>query len=257
MHEWKVVPLSTAQLLDVSPEDILEDGLYRRCDTYKGGGGYDKFPAIALSRLGRTDCNRQFVVQLQGCNLDCPYCYVTRAGVWGAATRVTTTQLVDAYCRSGETVFHLMGGAPALQMKWWDEILDDLDNGSNSPVFHSDLMLSEGVYDPAVLESLAASNEYSLYAINIKGTTTPEWIANTRKKVDWDLFWENWRKVQAAGLNAYVTFTGCDDRNLSTFWALAEIEGIHDQWRDDSYVIDLIEYNAVPYVDEREWGGGS
>lgn len=42
--KWPVVPLSEGQLKDVNPADILEEGLYRKCDTYRGGGGYDQFP---------------------------------------------------------------------------------------------------------------------------------------------------------------------------------------------------------------------
>ncbi len=83
--DWKVVPLSEGQLQDVNPKDILEDGLYRMCNSYKGGGGYDKFPDFVqhFYRLEKDKYSKQFIVQLFGCNLDCPYCYVTREGVWG------------------------------------------------------------------------------------------------------------------------------------------------------------------------------
>ena len=71
---WPVVPLCKAQLEDVNPLDVLNGGLYRRCNTYKGGGGYDKFPEIWERRLGKgeTKLNDQFVVQVQGCPLHCP-----------------------------------------------------------------------------------------------------------------------------------------------------------------------------------------
>jgi hypothetical protein len=46
LAKWKVVPLSPGQLLDVRPEDILNDGHFRRCNTYRGGGGYDQFPRL-------------------------------------------------------------------------------------------------------------------------------------------------------------------------------------------------------------------
>ncbi len=38
-YYWSVVPLCKNQLKDVDPKDILENGLYRLCDTYKSGGG--------------------------------------------------------------------------------------------------------------------------------------------------------------------------------------------------------------------------
>ena len=109
MHKWKVVPLSLNQLRDVRKEDVLEDGIFRKCDTYRGGGGYDQFPIICEKRLGERR-HHQFVVQLFGCNLDCPYCYVTREGVWGEPIQITTEQLVQAFQRSVQEVFHLMGG---------------------------------------------------------------------------------------------------------------------------------------------------
>jgi len=69
MHLWKVVPISSGQLLDVRKEDLLEGNLYRKCSCYQGGGGYDKFPEIHKRRFGE-EKSQQFVVQLYGCNLE-------------------------------------------------------------------------------------------------------------------------------------------------------------------------------------------
>lgn len=46
--KWKVVPICDKQMKDVNPSDVLNDGLYRKCDVYKGGGGYDMFPSIYI-----------------------------------------------------------------------------------------------------------------------------------------------------------------------------------------------------------------
>lgn len=35
--KWPVMPLCKAQLQDINPDDVLNGGLYRRCNTYKGG----------------------------------------------------------------------------------------------------------------------------------------------------------------------------------------------------------------------------
>ena len=83
MYKWKVCPIQGRQLKDVRKEDLWAD--FRFCNTYRGGGGYDKFPEIAKKR-GMTckgDIGLQFVVQLYGCTLACPYCYVTADGIWG------------------------------------------------------------------------------------------------------------------------------------------------------------------------------
>ena len=83
MIEWPVVPVCKAQRKDVRPEDILHGGLFRLCDTYRGGGGYDQFNAIYEKCFGKKVNPTQFVVQLKGCPLNCDYCYVTNEGVSG------------------------------------------------------------------------------------------------------------------------------------------------------------------------------
>lgn len=253
---WKVVPLSAGQRLDVRPKDLINDGLFRRCSTYRGGGGYDEFPRIAARRFGGhpDEYSEQFVVQLKGCNLDCPYCYVTRAGVWGPHRTITTSQLVDAFVESGLPVFHLMGGAPALQMRQWPRLIDYLQYKCPDAVFHSDLMLTEGCYDVSTLTDLS-SRQRCLYAVNVKGTTPEEWFANTRKPLDEELFWSNWRAIQHAGLPAYVTFTAVVRDTLNAFWIRARHNDIDvDLWRRDHFVIDLIDYDATPHVDDVNWG---
>lgn len=251
--DWKVVPLSEGQLLDVRPEDVLDDGLYRLCHTYRGGGGYDLFPSIA-ARFGMVrhpdDASKQFVVQLFGCNLDCHYCYVTRQGVWGKPRVVSTARLVDAFRRSGAQVFHLMGGAPALRLNDWLSLVDALPTGT---LFHSDLMLTERPYYLDTLKAL--SRRRVLLAINIKAMTSDEWWHNTRKNPDWELFWSNWCTVQESGVKAYITFTGCDRDEEGFFWKRARHEGIEPHlWQGNSFHIDLIDYNALKHVDDVPWG---
>jgi pyruvate-formate lyase-activating enzyme len=252
--DWPVVPLSPGQLLDVRDEDVLCGGLYRLCHTYRGGGGYDRFPDLCEELTG-VRRELQFVVQLQACPLDCPYCYVTRAGVWGEPVMVPQGQLVADYARSGASVLHLMGGAPALYMARWPALLTDLLFLGGSAFFHSDLMLVEGLYDRDVLAAVARARSHCLLAVNVKGFTDEEWLANTRRPARWGQFWENWRRVEAAGVPAYVTFTACDRAHEDDFWSRAASEGLDvGKWRPDAYHIDLIEYDALPYVDDVAWG---
>ncbi len=252
---WKVVPLSPGQLLDVRPEDILNNGLFRSCHTYRGGGGYDQFPHIAARRFGGSpdDYSEQFIVQLKGCNLDCPYCYVTRQGVWGKHVEQTTEELVEAFKESGLPVFHLMGGAPALQMKQWPNLIECLRLKCPDAIFHSDLMLTERLYDPAILRALWSLK--SLYAVNIKGLTPEEWERNTRKPLNEDLFWMNWTALEILGVPAYVTFTAVDCSALEAFWLKAEDRGLDvAYWKNEHFVIDLIDYEAQSHVDDVAWG---
>lgn len=253
---FKVVPLSAGQLLDVRGEDILNEGLFRSCDSYRGGGGYDKFPEIAYNLLGRR-YHKQFIVQLYGCSLDCPYCYVTRAGVWSSyknlSARELATYFENAYESHGTTVFHLMGGAPALYLKQWPDLLYELERLRFNWIFHSDFMLTEGRYSQLVLKYLA-SNLNCLFAVNIKGVTDEEYIGNTRKHPRWSLFWSNLDALIYNAVPFYITFTGISDPE--PFWINYSKRWPHRVRFDRQYAfnIPIIQYKAVPHVDEIPWG---
>jgi len=241
---WKVVPLCSAQLRDVRPEDILYGGDFRLCDTYRGGGGYDQFPQICKKRLGRR-LHKQLVVQLYGCNLACPYCYVTQAGIWGAYKEYSSEQLVEAFLASGAEVFHLMGGAPAIHLNSWPELLDVLDKQTPPPVFHSDFLLTERRYEPKVLTSIARPNV--LCVISVKGTTKQEYVTNTGRTLDWTLFWDNFGALLDSGIQFYLTFTACSPEGVSMLrseiMARFGRQAVHVL--EDSFEIALISYKAL------------
>lgn len=244
-RKWKVMPVCSYQKLDVRKSDLLAGGDFRKCETYRGGGGYDQFPSICERRIGRR-AHMQFVVQLYGCSLDCPYCYVTRAGVWGAWKPYTTDQLVDAFKESGQEVFHLMGGAPALYLDKWPELIHRLPDEA---VFHSDFLLVEGRYSRSVLTELAVQSNRCLFAVDVKGVTPDDWQRNTRRWFDSALFSNNLDALVECGVPFYLTFTNPDKQHLDRFTAR-----LKDRYGpgvlEDSFVIDLIDYNALPFVDE-------
>lgn len=251
MKTWKIVPLHKDQLRDIAEGDSIYDGHFRLCNTYKGGGGYDRFPhyAVESGLASHSDeVNRQFIVQLYGCNLDCPYCYVTRAGVWSKPIIYTTQELINVYLKYAILykirVFHLMGGAPGIYMSQWYELIDMLPYTS---IFHSDLMLTEKKYMPKVLNSIAKKNV--LLAINIKGLSNVEYFTNTRKIWDKNLFYRNLHMI-LSHLNPnqyYFTFTNVDSVRVEDF--------INEMNINRYYSIDLIDYKAMPYVDNMPWGG--
>jgi pyruvate-formate lyase-activating enzyme len=243
---FKVCPIQGRQLLDVRKSDIFGD--FRICDTYRGGGGYDKLPAITekrgLSSVGNTA--KQFVVQLYGCHLRCPYCYVTRDGILGKYIEYTTGEIIykfmEAYELHNIGVFHLMGGAPALYIDRWYSIRQQLPSQF---VFTSDLLLTEGVYNKGnitALKHLGSNN--SIFAVNIKGVTSKDYEFNTGRKIDWKLFWDNFDKVVDSGINFYLTFTNPALSYLDQFKDKI-IKRYSESTLDDSFVIDLKQYEAV------------
>lgn len=241
---WKVMSLCDAQLTDVNPADILNGGLYRRCNTYKGGGGYDKFPEIYDKRFGKTEgLNDQFVVQLRGCPLSCPYCYVTKDGVWtGKCTDVSTEDMVQAFVDSGCNVFHLMGGAPALYIDDWKDIITRIGD----KVFHSDLMLVEGYYKESTIRELAKLPR-TLYAVSIKGADAAEFYKNTATKFNETMFFKNLDLIVECGLPCYLTFTGMSAESVDAFKARIALRYNDDSFLKDSFAINLVHYNALDY----------
>lgn len=246
MYKWKVCPIQGRQLLDVTPEDIIGD--FRLCKTYKSGGGYDQFPAIAQKRgivtpkmLGSRDI--QFVVQLQGCHLRCPYCYVTRDGVFGVTKDYTSTELalemMIASQKHGAGVFHLMGGAPALHLSHWPSVIDALQSNF---LFHSDLMLTESNYTHRELDAI--NRPEALYAVNIKGVTSQDYLENTGRNIDWSMFWSNLTLLRMHNINFYLTFTAPDPVALPGF--MNELTKRYGKdILDDSFVIQLKQYDAI------------
>lgn len=186
---WPVVPICDKQKLDIRPEDLLEDGVFRKFDIYSGGGGYDKFNSIFTKRFGWTPNPQQFVVQLYGYPLHCDYCYVTERGVWGTSKCLDTEELIESYLKTGLDTFHLMGGAPALYLEAWREIAE----GPRVKVFHSDFLGMERFYTIEDLKGLPG-----LYAVSVK--------KETLKYIEQFLF--NLEIVVKSGINFYITFTG-------------------------------------------------
>lgn len=224
MFHWPVVPICEKQRRDVNPEDLLCGGLYRKCDVYKGGGGYDQFPKIHKRRFGYELDPVQFVVQLRGCPMECSYCYVTEDGVWGTPEMIATKELVEDFIKSGCQVFHLMGGAPALYLENWKELAGWLCCQSAVPaVFHSDFLLVEGPYQRKWLEDLPG-----LHVVSVKDFPVNE-----------KLFWKNLDLLVETGVYFYITFTGNPVKRDS-------IRARYGDWiLEDSFCIDVKPYKAL------------
>jgi Organic radical activating enzymes len=239
-HTFKVVPLCDKQKRDIKDNNILNDGLYRKCDVYKGGGGYDKFPSICEKRLGYNYYN-QFVVQLFGCPLKCPYCYVTPDGIFGEYVEINADDMVNAFVDSKLDIFHLMGGAPALYIEDWILIIDKIEKNK---VFHSDLLLIEKDYSIDILKNINQAN--TLYAVSIKGIGY-DFEANTGVKFNENLFWNNLNKVIENGLNFYFTFTGLSKESVENFKneCKTKLNNYTEEIFNDSFIIDLVEYEAL------------
>lgn len=243
---WKVVPICEYQRTDVRPDDLLNGGDFRKCETYRGGGGYDQFPAICEKRLGKR-AHKQFIVQLYGCNLDCPYCYVTRTGVWGAWKPYESADLMQAFTDSDQEVFHLMGGAPAIYLDDWTQLLCRMPAQA---VFHSDFLLTEKLYKETSLRALSVFRNYSLFAVDIKGVTPEDHLKNTRKPLNEKMLYTNLERLLRHDIPFYITFTAPDLNHIDA-WKADVSTRFGEKVLEDCFTIPLIEYNATPFVDIR------
>lgn len=237
-YNWKVVPICDKQLLDVDSNDVLFSGDFRKCNVYKSGGGYDKFPDMCERRFNIRLSN-QFVVQLFGCPLNCKYCYVTKEGVWGKYKEYTTVELVDFFIESGQEIFHLMGGSPALYIEHWEKIIKLLPSYS---VFHSDLLLVEKDYTEDIIKSIKGHN--TLYAVSIKGADSEEFLKNTRAKLNEKRFFNNLDLIVDLELDFYITYTGMSRDSIDKFEHMfTKRYGYFSSI--ESFSIDIIDYNAI------------
>lgn len=245
MYYWNVMYLCEKQLRDVNPKDVLSNGLFRKCNTYKGGGGYDKFPQIYQNRFGvENELNNQFVVQLKGCPLNCKYCYVTREGVNGEDyEEVTTQRLMLEFANSGCKVFHLMGGAPALYIHDWYRILDMLPEDA---VFHSDILCLEYLFPEFVIRDLTKYKRF-LCAVSIKGYGGAEFKANTGVDFNTVMFWKNFDMLVQYKFPFYLTYTGMPDASIQVFEAEIKRRYPNDyEWiLRDAFSIDIVHYKAL------------
>lgn len=249
-YSWPVVPLCARQRRDVREEDLIENGLFRRCNVSRSRDQRDNFGGICRSRLGR-DGDWHFVAQLYGCVLSCPYCYVTPNGIFGDPEIIHSADLVRHYHASNLPVFHLMGGAPGLYLENWSQLTGRM---SDKDIFHSDLLLVEQPYKSRwLLDVLLRSPADVLVAINIKGTDSGNFRVNTGKPMPSDLFWKNFERVSEAldmvqsniDYNPfYVTFT---DPNPDTLPAMKEQIAVRvgEEFLEDCFVIDSVHYRSL------------
>jgi len=222
---WYVAPFCDKQKKDIDPKDILDNftgkDLFRRCNIHDERGIQDRFGEIYQRRFGYLPDPNHFVVQLWGCPLRCPYCYVTPEGVRGDFIPIGNESLLHAYEQSGLEVFHLMGGAPALYLDSWNKLYDRVK------VFHSDFLLVEGEYEMEHLRFLKG-----LFAVSIK----ERYIYPME---DLSLLWRNLERLVQAKVDFYVTFTGSEELR-------PEIEQrFGTEILEDSYLIPIRRYIAL------------
>lgn len=274
---FPIVPLCEKQLRDVHPEDVVTahlvpyeaNGDYRHiplartCRIENAGGGYDKFRSIYYDLTGKDTGPEHFIVQLYGCTRDCPWCYVTPAGVWSDAVGLTPREMVilargwhEARIRrainaldkrdkdyetkktelsllEGYQVFHLMGGAPALYLNQWPTLANEVVRGGY--IFHSDFLLDEGLYNEHVLTMLNnICGDKHLHAVSFKPRSPLSRLQLA-----------NLKTLIATKVPFYITFTGMGAEEIVARKKQVTDAGIPASVFDTSFVFPLKHYKSL------------
>lgn len=131
------------------------------------------------------------------------------------------------------------GGAPALYIEYWLEILHKLNNY----VFHSDFLLVEKPYDKNILKQISEYGN-AVFAVSIKASTGEEFYQNTRTIFNEKLFYSNLDKLVESKIRFYLTFTVMSDTSIITMKNRLSLR--YGEWiLNHSFSIPIINYKAL------------
>lgn len=190
------VLIRLATIGPIQMEDVLRSGLEihndfaRTCTVAKGDPPAspigDTTPWILEKRYGHSwkHWNRQFVVQVAGCPLECPYCYIDNLS---AGMAITIEEMISWYrefrYRVHElNIFHFMGGCPGAHAHYWPIIRQELDEaGFEDSVLVTDaILVEEWAY--GIKPWIHIPNR-TLVLVCIKGTSFSNFEANTGRNL--------------------------------------------------------------------------
>lgn len=177
----KIGPL---QKIDVKKAGRYHDDYGRVCQVIQSKNWHGDLSSLRIAKLfGKhwQHWDKHFVVQVAGCSLKCPYCYVDNLN---PDKIVTAKELVSLFFEFSEivpdlNVFHLCGGMPARYPKFWEELRDELNNtGLREVVLLTDTVFVEHtIYN--VFPWCYIELPYFALVGCLKGTTRQNFFVNT------------------------------------------------------------------------------
>lgn len=187
----EIARLGPGQLKDVERSGVEHhNGWARTCTILQGNPPQsdigDRSPHRIADLYGDNwkYWDRHFVVQVAGCPLRCPYCYVDNLDV---GFRISIEELVGIYadfreCIPELNVFHLMGGCPGRYAHLWPLIRAELDKaGFRDTVFFSNVILvEETVHGACPWRHIPLR---SVIAVCLKGTSFSNFVENTQRNL--------------------------------------------------------------------------
>jgi len=187
----------------------------------------DKVPYRIAETFGGTwqDYNNHFIVQVAGCPLKCPYCYVDNLK---ADLCMSADELVEKFKVFKEkveerfgikvNVFHFMGGAPAIYCEFWTELRESLDKqGLGEVILFSDVILVENYFTKKRPWEFLNLHHFILTGC-LKGTNRKNFLKNTGK----NLFEQSLKELNSytSAKNFYLTLIGFDETSLEDVYKI-------------------------------------
>ena len=224
---------------------VCYDNFARVCTVHTGShrdiGDSSPFRMAEMFGGEWQDYNHHFVIQLSGCLLDCPYCYVDNLEKDTSFSAISMVELYKAIRREALTnfgvsikVLHVMGGAPAVYCEFWPELREELDSqGYDNVVIFSNVILVEAI--AGVEPWLHMNLPRFIVEGCLKGTNRENFKQNTNR----DLFVlaKLSLKEYLPLENFYLTLLNHDEADLP--WVYSQI----DPSRVD--ILKVVEYEAT------------
>jgi len=204
----------------------------------------DKSPYRMAKMFGGTWAayNNHFVVQVAGCPLDCPYCYVDNLEPDIDVSAVTLVALFKAFRDQAAVdfkvplnVFHLMGGAPAVYCKFWPELREELDHQGCEDVvlFSNTILVERHAHQVCPWEYMKLPR--LIVEGCLKGTNPNNFWRNTGK--DWFYYAVAELALYVLYGNFYLTLINHDVKDLP--WVYSSME------KDRVDLLTVVEYKAT------------
>ena len=227
----KIGPLQKLDLLDSECVPIYSKyGRVHRVKKHNGLDAINDDSPIRLSDMFNRpmdSLSNHFIIQVAGCELDCPVCYVDNKN-WD--TTFNAQDLVDEFTKFKRVVpslnvFHLMGGNPGRFASGWSILREELNSRTykNIILLTNVLFIENELYANIPWTKLELDN--FVIAGCLKGTNKQNFIDNTGK----DYFdvaikeLKNYVKFK----NFYLTLLNPDPKSMNVVYNIIDIQRIN------------------------------
>lgn len=231
----KIGKLQKQDILNSSGSNYISSlEISRSCEVIKDSNAFDDrndyMPLRTMKLFGGNtyEYNIHYIIQVAGCDFNCPYCYVDNKKI---DLYLDEKEIVDDFINmkkiiSNINVLHLMGGNPGKYCSIWPLLRNELDSrGLNKIILFSDILFIEHFkYGLTPWKYLDKLHNFILTG-GLKGTSEKEFTKNSgSKNFDFEIIL-NELKMYLPYDNFYVSLTG--ENNSENLSEIENLVGSH------------------------------